>query len=454
VSSAVRPAGLPVLPEGASRRLAALLARSAGLVVDGTRRAALAADVALRLRATGLELPDYLVLVESRGPDGDAERAALIDEVTIGETSFFRNAPQMTALRDVWLPELLRRAGARGRPLRIWSAGCSTGEEPYTLAMIVHELLEALPRSGRPAVSLLATDVSRPALAAARAGRYRGRAASSAQRAGLASHFLRDGDDWLVRPEIASRVEFAQHNLATDDPPFPPGASVDLVMCRNVTIYFARETTRALVARFATCLRPGGYLVLGHAESLWQLSDDFGLVGHGDAFAYERLPLADPPSPVAAAVVPRPRPVPDAPSELPPPAPPPAPVADGVRLLAAGDAPAALALAAERLAFDPMDALAHCLQGRALADLGRDVDAVPALRAAVYAEPTCGAAHFLLAVVLERLGQSRTSSSTYALAGDVLTRYGDPGGLAGLEGRDVAELAALCRFRAAQGAAP
>ena len=212
----------------------------------------------------------------------------------------------MDALRRRLLPELMRRAVARGRALHIWSAGCSTGEEPYTLAMLALEVSAALPEA--PEIRIVATDLSpgrrqRDRARPVRRSHPRARRARAARR-----WFVTPGEGGAhgVAPEVRSLVDVQLHNLVTDQPPFEHG-EVDLVVCRNVTIYFARDTTRDLVGRFHGVLGAGGYLVLGHAETLWQVTDAFTLVTLGDAFAYRKdVPAVRVPAPA-------PRPTPAAP---------------------------------------------------------------------------------------------------------------------------------------------
>ena len=153
------------------------LLATAGLVFDESRRAGLSAVLADRLRVTGAgSVPAYLEALEGDG--GELERQRLLDGVTVQETHFFRNTPQMEALRRRVLPELLRRAAGRDRPLTIWSAGCSTGEEPYTLAMLLLELSPMLASQAK--ARIVATDVSAEALRAARRATYTGRTLESA----------------------------------------------------------------------------------------------------------------------------------------------------------------------------------------------------------------------------------------------------------------------------------
>ena len=439
------------LSDGEFGQLRTLLAASAGLVFDLSRRAALEACIAERLRVTGsADVPAYLLLL-----DQAAERQRLLDEVTIQETQFFRNPPQVRALRAHVLPELVK-AAAGTRRLRVWSAGCSTGEEPYTTAMMLRELLPA--RRGWD-VKIVATDVSERALEAARAARYGPRAVQMASPEDLARFFLPlAGGQFEVRPEVRELVEFRHHNLVTEPPPFAAGERIDLVLCRNVTIYFARETTRALMTRLHATLRDGGYLFLGHSETLWRVSDDFRLVslGSGDsaAFVYRRR---DPGSERRAVL-------PDRRTAEQGPRPPqterrlgprrsrsstPTAVVPGLgdvrTLLAEGRYAEAAKLATVVAADDADQAEAFYLRGLALVSCGRDEEAVVDLRKAVYLSPRAGLGHFVLAGVLDRLGDRGAAAREYAAAAQTLGSQPGDATAEELGGRSVGELAALCR---------
>jgi chemotaxis protein methyltransferase CheR len=260
-----------------------ILEGAAGLVHDESRRDSLVFSVSGRIEATGAaSVAAYLGLLA--GPSGAIERQRLIDVVTIQETHFFRNPPQIRALRQHVLPELIRRSVALNRPLTIWSAGCSTGEEPYSLAMLVRELL---PMATPEHVRIIGSDVSASALDFARAATYGARAVQMAEPIDLGRWFDVARDSYVVRDDVRELVELRLHNLITEPPPFAPG-EVDLLLCRNVTIYFNRATTKALIGRFHATLSDGGYLFLGHSETLWQMSDAFTLVPLGDAFVYRR----------------------------------------------------------------------------------------------------------------------------------------------------------------------
>ncbi len=434
--------------------LRALLARAAGLVFDDSRRQSMAYSVAERLRATGApDVPAYLRLLED-----DTERQALLNEVTIQETHFFRNPPQSRVLRTHVLPELLRHAESHGRRLRLWSAGCSTGEEPYGLAMALRELL---PSTAGWDVKILATDVSTRALAAAKVGRYGPRAVALATPEQLGRFFAPTPEGGVeVRQEVRDLVEFRHHNLVTEAVPFPAGERLDLVMCRNVTIYFARDTTRALMTRLHHSLRDGGYLFLGHAETLWQVSEDFRLVslgtGESAAFVYRRLDASAEQAPERRAVLPDRRtldegPPPPAPErrvevrrhEVPPPISPEHLLVKARASLSAGLYAQAAQAAADAAELAPTKADAYYLRALALVSSGLDEDALVDLRKAVYLEPTMGFAQFLLAGVLSRLG--RPSSAAYTGAADTLGTQPGDATAEELGGRSVRELVQLCR---------
>ena len=436
-------------------RLRELLSSAAGLVFDDSRRESMGYSIGERLRATGTTgVAAYLAEVERAG---SPERQRLLDEVTIQETHFFRNPPQMRALRMHVLPELIRHADTSGRRLRIWSAGCSTGEEPYTIAMMLRELL---PAAAGWDVKVIATDISESALEAARAATYGSRAVQLATAAEVARFFVaQPGGRWTVRPEVRELVELRHHNLVRDAPPEPV---LDLVLCRNVTIYFSRETTRDLMGRLHRSLRDGGYLLLGHSETLWQVSEDFRLValGSGDtaAFVYRRLDepaaerrsvlpdrrtLQELPVPPERRVAARRRPRVELPRQER------AAAAEAISLdsirdaLAEGRYADAARLARLAADTDPLRSEVHYLLGRALVDSGQDAEALPALRRAVYLDPEAGLAHFLLAGALARCGDRAAAAREYRAAAQTLGRGTDDDAHE-LGGRSARELATLC----------
>jgi chemotaxis protein methyltransferase CheR len=239
---------------GIIRRVGDCLAGHAGLRPPEW---VLEARLARRLEALGLERAEsYAELIES--PDGARELELLVEALRVGETRFFRHLAHVRALTDVVMPALLRaRAGGH---VRAWSAGCATGEEPYTLAIVL--------RGGLPApayqVSVLATDISKEALAAARIGEYPSAALDHVPDALRRAFAPAGGDRVRLAAELADLVTFEQRNLADADYP----RHMDLIWCRNVLIYFSPEARRQVVLRLIDSLAPGGFLFVGYAETL------------------------------------------------------------------------------------------------------------------------------------------------------------------------------------------
>ncbi len=211
-----------------------------------------------RLRRLGLDsFRSYLSYLDQ---DED-ELEAMINAITTNYTSFFREPEHFRFLRETFLPEALEKDR---RKLRFWSAGCSSGEEPYSLAM---ELLENIPDIAARDVLILATDVSTRALSAAVEGLYPPEPVFKCQPLYRKRYFAEDGDSGMfsVSPEVKRLVRFRYLNLFD---PWPMRGPFDLIMCRNVMIYFERGPKMELVRRFRDILRPGGYLFVGHSESL------------------------------------------------------------------------------------------------------------------------------------------------------------------------------------------
>ncbi len=410
----------------ALHEIALLVRETCGLVVDQTRRGVLATFV--RSRCEDLTIADalaYLAVVQrDRG-----ELQTLIEGLTIGETFFARNPPQIRALAELVLPSLLARGDHR---IRIWCAGCSTGEEPYTVALLLAKLLPA--GGANWDVKVIGTDINSAALAAAREGRYGPRAVSLLDDEDLLRYFERDGNGWRVGEELRGLVEFRQHNLTCNP---PPAARLDLVLCRNVLIYFERRQMLDVVDGIHGALVPGGWLLLGHSETLWRIYDGFELVRHEDAFLYRRRP----PEPAAVR---RPPPL-RRPIAKPAPPAKPDPLAEIRDALSAGAYAAAAELAAQHATDQPLSAQLHYLHGLALVEIGEDAQALIALRRAAYLDPASGFAQFLLAVVLGRLGHGAEAARAYGAAAQALARRVPNERATELGGRRVEDLAAMCQ---------
>jgi chemotaxis protein methyltransferase CheR len=225
------------------------------------KRELVSSRLSKRLRATKTTLGDYCELL--RAPDAKDELANLIDAISTNHTFFFRERAHFDFLRDIAVPELSPSLKT-GAPFQVWSAACSSGEEPYSIALT---LAGALPRSPW---HIQATDISHRILAEAQLGIYRAEVVQRLPQEIMRKHFQRgfgpqDGQ-FRVKAALRQHVSFHQLNLLEREPPFADLFQV--IFCRNVMIYFDRETQEELVVRLARRLVPGGYLCVGHAESL------------------------------------------------------------------------------------------------------------------------------------------------------------------------------------------
>ena len=244
----------------AAGQIADLIREQTGIVLPATRESAIAAAVARA--APGLDLAAFLRAAS--GPQGDRGLVhRLIDEVTIQETSFVRDRSQFDEIG--WHGLLEADVAAGSQTIRVWSAGCASGEEAYTLALLAAEAFAP----GPPPVDVLGTDVSSAALAAAAAGRYRERAVRGLEPSLRERYLDRQTDgSYLVGHRLRALVRFRRHNLVRD--PVPPlGEShFDLIVCRNVLIYFDAPTIAQVIESLQRSLRRGGMLMLGAADAL------------------------------------------------------------------------------------------------------------------------------------------------------------------------------------------
>jgi len=196
-------------------------------------------------------------------------RARVTEAMVTTETSFYRDAHPFDALRTAVLPDLITRR-AQARRLNVWSAACSTGQEPYSIALM---LREHFPELGGWDVSLLATDLSADVLAKAREGKYSQLEANRGLPAALlVKYFRQQGTGWQLNDNVRRAVDFREMNLVR---PWPALPKMDLVFLRNVMIYFDVETKKGILSRVAKVLNPGGYLVLGGAETTLNLDTSF-----------------------------------------------------------------------------------------------------------------------------------------------------------------------------------
>jgi len=227
---------------------------------------------------------DYLELLTSPGYK-ETESRELLNEITIGETCLFRSQPQLNALQNVILPELVAERGKIGlRRLKVWSAGCSTGEEPYTLAMFLLEQKEKLLKDWE--FSIQATDLNDRSIEAARAGIYGDYALRNTPEIYKRKYFSpAENGKLVVKDEVKAKITVTRLNL-NDDSRMVFMKGMDLIFCCNVLIYFDMVSKKRVVQHFHSNLMPNGWFFLGHAESLYQVNDQFRLVHLPGTTAY------------------------------------------------------------------------------------------------------------------------------------------------------------------------
>jgi chemotaxis protein methyltransferase CheR len=271
-----------------------LIYHAAGIFQPTNKLHLLADCCARRMQALGVVTLQHYHQCLTAQPTGQAELAALLNGITVGETSFFRNPSQLDALRNVVLPRLVEcRQKIADRQLRIWSAGCSTGEEPYTLGMVLLEEFGGRMQGWK--FEIFATDINERSLAHAEKGLYEECSVGSLSPYFREKYFIAKGGNLQVTDELRAGIKFSRINLLDHDA-VTAMQGFDLILCCNVLIYFDGNTKRRVLRHFYKGLRPHGYLFLGHSESLYGVSDDFRLVHLPSSIAYvksEQKPLEE-----------------------------------------------------------------------------------------------------------------------------------------------------------------
>ena len=393
--------------------LSKMLARRTGFALDPRRGPSV--ETALRRAMSRAGISDVSRFLSLLGTE-QLPLDDLVAELVIGETYFMREPKQWELVRETILPGILERRG-RNHIVRCWSAGCATGEEAYSLAIVIEEA----GLSDR--AKIVATDISRPALARAREASYTTWSLRTVNEEFAGRWFRRQDNLFVLDDEIRRRVRFTYLNLATDA--FPSAEAgideQDLIICRNVLIYFDRATTARVAEKIFATLAPGGWLVCGSSDPMLASYAPFEVVVAREGVFYRR---GEPPRPHAGvaiepppdAVASRPAPAPADPALADPAgveAPPAAPRSSGdgvaavtrLRALAARDGSAAAEReAARQTARYPLDPELHYLRGMLLLDLGRTTDALAAIRRVLYLDRTLAVAHYALGAISERAG--------------------------------------------------
>jgi chemotaxis protein methyltransferase CheR len=402
--------------------IADLVRRETGIVLPAARETALRA--AVERAGSGLDAAAFVRAISDQAGGRDLI-TRLIDEVTNQETFFVRDRGQ---LDEIPWPALLQRARAAGSGiLRVWCAGCATGEEAYTLALLASQAFALAPVP----VDVLGTDVSRAALAAAAAGRYRERAVRVLEPSLRSRYFHQAPDGSYVIGDLLRRlVRFRPHNLAHDACPPPGEAAFDLITCRNVLIYFSAPLVSIVIDSLERSLRPSGMLVLGAADALHRLdrqpaprsgpppARQAGPAGPGLRRPLRREPSLSRKQRLAAAL--------DA--------------ADH------GDRAGALTHVASLLADAPLDADAHFIQGLVTLESGDPAGAAVALRRALCTDARFAVAAFTLGRAYDALGDTPAARRAYEQALRTLDPEDDRHERM-LQQIDIGDIAAACRAR-------
>lgn len=351
----------------------------------------------------------------------------LARELTIGESYFFRDQGQMALLREHLLPELISR-NAASRSLRLWSAGCSTGEEPLTLAMLLDELL---PERASWSVTILGTDLNPAAIAKAKAGIFGTWSFRGVPPEIRARYFRACGNDWVVDPRLLSQLTLREGNLLADAFPQAAEGLFDLILCRNVFIYFDTGATTKILKKFSAALRETGYLMTGHSETHGIQAGGLQRIHLPGSLVYQR----------AAKCASEAAPAPATPAvPLRKPSQPTLPLSTPLRPTALPAAPVSPS------ASDLLRSAQNC------ANLGRYEEAVTLCRRASEADPLLAPAHFLAAQLAEQRGELEEASLRFKrviyLAPDFAPAYVELGSLYAAQG----DTARAARMRTTAGA--
>ncbi len=269
------------------RQFQQLLRNECGFYFDENRAAQLRTILLKHLKDANFDtFEDYYEYLK-KSPMGHHELFNIIQDITVGETYFFRNLPQLDILRSKIIPEIVNRKRLEGNnEIKVWSAGCSTGEEVYTLAII---LMEEVPGASLWKIKILGTDINKNFLEIAEKGLYTSsRKFRYMPEEYKKKYFIPYGRSYMVKDELKKLVRFKHHNLVKDEFNEPEMVNADLVFCRNVTIYFDLETTKLVIDKIYNTISNLGYLFIGHSETLWQINNKFVTLDFPHAFIYQK----------------------------------------------------------------------------------------------------------------------------------------------------------------------
>jgi chemotaxis protein methyltransferase CheR len=408
------------------------LIASTGLAFYANRDDTLTGLIEARLDLLGLrDCSSYSSFLD-QGDRGGVEMDLLTAQLTIGETYFFRDEDQFAAIRDRILPDILERNHAT-KQLRIWSAGCASGAEPYSLTILLAR--EMPDRIAGWHITIDATDLNRSYLAEAEAGRFREWALRCTSDEIRHECFSNEGSVWTIHPRYKQWVSFHRVNLAESEfgTPWPPATCFDLIVCRNVMIYFSPEVNRRLVGRFYRSLGDGGWLIVGPAESNLENYKAFRTSTGAGARCFQKVAPSAPRETIAEPVA--------GPLE--------ADALSGIgelrRLADLGDWEGAADYGEQLSVQDRLNPAVHFYRAMIFESLGKVPETERALRQAIYLDRKFALAHYQLGVLLKR--NLQTGEAVKAFDNTLRTLAGLPGGQAVPGGPDmtVADLLKLAK---------
>jgi chemotaxis protein methyltransferase CheR len=271
-----------ILTDDEFRLFSHLIYNESGITIKDTKREFLQARIQKRLQVNRLNSYYRYYKFVTDKTQGQRELLDLVDSLTINETSFFRNKPQFDLFTSIVIPEIKQKRALQ-KKIRCWSAGCSKGQEAYSIAMSVLDVLES-PETWD--IMILASDISLRVLDSAQKGVYSENEVETVHPEYQKEFFDRVNSHYQIKPNVKKLVVFDFHNLKHEN----GVTGLDVIFCRNVMIYFDRDEQKRLVDKFHKSLSDGGYLFLGHSESLQGLSDKFKFMYHNKGAVYKKVP--------------------------------------------------------------------------------------------------------------------------------------------------------------------
>lgn len=266
------------------KRMAKIIYDRSGIHFPETKKYIIESRLSHRISDLEMEDFDQYISYLTMGPYQSEEFQEMFNRITINETSFFRNDAQLNVFESQILPDLLEARASKKR-LRIWSAACSTGEEPFTIAMLLHRTLGVRLSDWR--IEILGTDISEKALGVAQSGKYNSYAVRTTPSLMKDRYFKADGRDFILNDTIRSMVNFEQHNLKETMAARRHGIW-DVIFCRNVLIYFDDNMKAGVLDMFNKQLAPDGTLFIGHSERIKGLTDHFTQLQIPQGFCYQK----------------------------------------------------------------------------------------------------------------------------------------------------------------------